>query len=89
VLAAGRIARVEDFVGRIADGVVRWNATAAATWLRQLDAGVIDGTATGVGRMTETLSQDLSMSVSGHAQYYALIMAAGVLAAIAFVIFAS
>jgi len=88
-LAAGWIARVEDFVGRIADGVVRWNATAAAARLRQLDAGVIDGTATGVGRVTETLSRDLSMLVSGHAQYYALIMAAGVLAAIAFVIFAS
>jgi len=88
-LAAGGIARVEGLVGRIADAVVRWNATGAAARLRQLDAGVIDGTATGVGRVTETLSRDLSMSVSGHAQYYALVMAAGVLAAIAFVIFAS
>lgn len=88
-LAAGGIARVEGFVGRIADGVVRWNATHAAARLRQLDAGVIDGTATGIGRVTETVSRDLSMSVSGHPQYYALVMAVGVLAAIAFVILAS
>jgi multicomponent Na+:H+ antiporter subunit D len=88
-LAAGGITRVEGFVGQIADGAVRWNATDAAARLRELDARVIDGTATGVGRVTETLSRDLSMSVSGHAQYYALVMAAGVLAAIAFVIFAS
>jgi hypothetical protein len=50
---------------------------------------VIDATATGVGRLTQALSQVLSRAVSGHAQYYALLMAAGVLAAIAFAVFAS
>jgi hypothetical protein len=33
------------------------------------------------------MSQSLRMTVSGHAQYYALIMAAGVLAAIALALF--
>jgi multicomponent Na+:H+ antiporter subunit D len=85
-LAAGGLARVEGFVGRIPDEVMRWSVGVAAR-LRQLDARVIDGTATGVGRLTQALSQTLSTGVSGHAQYYALVMAVGVLVAIAFVIF--
>jgi multicomponent Na+:H+ antiporter subunit D len=85
-LAAGGLARVEGFVGRIPDEVMRWSVSVAAR-LRQLDARVIDGTANGVGRLTQVLSRNLSTSVSGHAQYYALIMAAGVLVAIAFVVF--
>jgi multicomponent Na+:H+ antiporter subunit D len=88
-LAEGGLARVEGFVGRTSDVVLRWHAVDAATRLRQLDARVIDGAMTGVGRLTQALSRHLSATVSGHAQYYALVMAAGVLAAIAFVIFAS
>ena len=76
-------------MGQISDVVMQWQAFGAATRLRQLDARVIDGTATGVGRLTQTASQGLSAAVSGHAQYYGLIMAAGVLAAIAFAVFAS
>jgi multicomponent Na+:H+ antiporter subunit D len=85
-LAAGGLARVEGFVGRIPDEVMQWSVGVAGR-LRQLDARVIDGTATGVGRLTQTLSQTLSTRVSGHAQYYALVMTVGVLVAIAFVIF--
>jgi multicomponent Na+:H+ antiporter subunit D len=85
-LAAGGLARVEGFVGRIPDEVMQWSVGVAAR-LRQLDARVIDGTANGVGRLTQALSQNLSTAVSGHAQYYALVMAVGVLVAIAFLVF--
>ncbi len=88
-LAAGGLARAERLVGQISGVVVQWQVFAAATGMRQLDARWIDGTATGVGRLTQALSQVLSRAVSGHAQYYALLMAAGVLAAIAFAVFAS
>jgi multicomponent Na+:H+ antiporter subunit D len=86
-LAEGAIARVEGFVGQISDVVVQWHVVRAAAGLSQLDVRVIDGTAAGVGRVTQAMSRGLSMAVSGHAQYYALIMAAGVLMAIAFAVF--
>jgi hypothetical protein len=41
----------------------------------------------GVGRVTQALSRGLRLGVSGNAQHYGLIMAAGVLVAIAFAIF--
>jgi hypothetical protein len=59
----------------------------AAGRLSQLDVRAIDGTAAGVGRLTQIVSRSLSMTVSGHAQYYALAMAAGVLMAIALAVF--
>jgi hypothetical protein len=59
----------------------------AAALLRELDAQVIDATAVGVGQLTQAMSQSLRATVSGHAQYYALIMAAGVLGAIALAVF--
>ena len=66
---------------------------AATAWraprLRRLDARVIDRTAVGVGLVTQGLSRDLSGAVSGHAQHYGLIMAAGILAAIALAVFGS
>jgi hypothetical protein len=37
----------------------------------------------GIGRLTQTLSQSLRVAISGHAQHYGLIMAAGVLMALA------
>jgi multicomponent Na+:H+ antiporter subunit D len=85
----GGLARVEGLVGQIVDVVMQHPVLGAARRLREVDARVIDATAVGVGRLTQVLSRDLSGSVSGHAQHYALIMAAGVLAAIAFAIFAS
>jgi multicomponent Na+:H+ antiporter subunit D len=86
-LAEGAMARAEAAVARVSGLVMQWNAVTAASRLRQLDARVIDGAATGVGLLTEKVSRGLSLAVSGHAQHYALIMAAGVLAVIAFVIF--
>jgi hypothetical protein len=58
-----------------------------AALLREIDAQVIDATAVGVGQLTQEMSQSLRTTVSGHAQYYALIMAAGVLGAIALAVF--
>jgi multicomponent Na+:H+ antiporter subunit D len=87
-LAERGIARVERSVGQVPDTVMQWNAIRAAGRLSQLDVRVIDGTAAGVGRLTETVSRRLSMAVSGHTQYYALVMTAGVLIAIALAVFA-
>src|SRR5437867_408326 len=79
---------VEGAVGQIYDVVMRRFVLGIASRLREVDARVIDTAAVGVGRLTERLSRDLSISVSGHAQHYGLLMAAGVLAAIAMAVFA-
>jgi multicomponent Na+:H+ antiporter subunit D len=81
------LAPVQNYVGRISDTVMEWQVVRAAGRLSQLDVRAIDGTASAVGRLTQTVSRGLSMTVSGHAQYYALAMAAGVLMAIAFAMF--
>jgi multicomponent Na+:H+ antiporter subunit D len=88
-LAEGGIARVEGFVARVSDAVVQWQVLRAATRLSQLDVRVIDGTVEVVGQVTQTVSRGLTVAVSGHAQYYALVMAVGVLIAIALAVFAS
>lgn len=85
--AEGGLARLERFVGRISDVVIQRQVLGAAARLRNLDGRVIDGAAVGVGRLTETVSRGLSIAVSGHAQHYGLIMAAGVLIAIAIAVF--
>jgi multicomponent Na+:H+ antiporter subunit D len=89
VLAASRneLTPVEGVVGQVYDVVMRRFVLGLGARLRELDARVIDSAAVGIGRLTEMLSQDLSVSVSGHAQHYGLIMAAGVLAAIAMAVF--
>jgi len=79
---------IEDRVGQVYDVVMRRFVLGAAARLRELDARVIDSAAVGVGTLTEALSKDLSISVSGHAQHAGLLMAAGVLAAIAIAVFA-
>ena len=86
-VSRGGLARVEGFVGQIYDVVMQRPVLGAAALLREFDARVIDATAVGVGRLTQTLSQGLRIAVSGHAQHYGLIMAAGILAAIALAVF--
>jgi len=81
------LARLDGVVGQIYEVVMRRTVLGAAAILRELDARVIDATAVGVGRLTQTMSQSLQTTVTGHAQYYALIMAAGVLAALALAVF--
>jgi multicomponent Na+:H+ antiporter subunit D len=81
------LARVEGFVGQIYDVVMQRQVLGSAARLRELDTRVIDATAEGVGRLTQTLSGALRNAVTGNAQHYGLVMAAGVLAAIAFAMF--
>jgi multicomponent Na+:H+ antiporter subunit D len=85
--AQGGLARLDGVVGQIYEVVIQRPVLGAAALLRELDARVIDFTAVGVGRLTQAMSQSLQTTVTGHAQYYALIMAAGVLAALALAVF--
>ncbi len=83
-MAQGPLARFESgFVGQIYEFVVRRPVLGAASLLRKLDTRVVDAAAVGVGRLTEALGQVLKTTVSGHAQHYGLIMAAGALALLA------
>jgi multicomponent Na+:H+ antiporter subunit D len=86
-LAEGGMTRVEGVVSRMSDAVVQWHALRAAGRLSELDVRVIDGAAVGVGELIARVSRGLSLAVSGHAQYYALVMTAGALAAIALAVF--
>lgn len=83
----GALARLDGVVSQISDRVVQRHLLPASTRLRELDARVIDATMVGIGRLTEALSRGLRLGVSGNAQHYGLIMAAGILVAIAFAIF--
>lgn len=85
--AQGTLARGEGFVAQISDGVMQRYVLGAGVRLRELDARVIDAKAVAVGRVTQAVSTGLSAGVSGHAQHYGLIMAIGVLAAIAIAVF--
>jgi multicomponent Na+:H+ antiporter subunit D len=86
-LSRGVLARAESAVGEIYDGVVRWGVLAVAGRLREIDLRGLDAIVDGVGRVTQAVSRSLSLTVTGHAQHYGLIMAAGVLVAIALVFF--
>jgi multicomponent Na+:H+ antiporter subunit D len=85
----GGLGRLEGLVAQLSDVVMQRQVLGAAARLRELDTRVIDATAVGVGRLTQTLSRGLSIAVSGHAQHYGLIMAIGVLVAIALAVFGS
>ena len=80
-LAQGPLARLEaGFVGEIYEAVVRRPVLGVANVLRKLDSRVVDSAAVGVGRLTQVSSQILKTTVSGNAQHYGLIIAAGVVA---------
>jgi multicomponent Na+:H+ antiporter subunit D len=80
-LVRGPLARLEHgFVAKIYDFVIRRPVLGAAQLLNRLDSLVVDSGLVGVGRSTRSLSQVLKAGVSGHAQHYGLIMAAGILA---------
>ncbi|MBI4475523.1 MAG: Na+/H+ antiporter subunit D, partial [Acidobacteria bacterium] len=83
----GALARLEGAVAQVSVVVVQRHLLWAAERLRRFDAHVIDAALVGIGRSTETLSQTLRLQVSGNAHHYGLIMAAGVLAALAIAIF--
>jgi multicomponent Na+:H+ antiporter subunit D len=84
----GGLARTEHAVAQISDVVMRRLVLDLAARLRDLDARVIDGSAVGIGHVTESSSRRLSTGVSGHPQHYGLFMTAGVLAVVAFAMFA-
>ena len=82
--AEGPLSRLESgFVGQIYEFVVRRPVLGVARLLRKLDTRVVDAAAVSVGRLTQTFSQILKTTVSGNAQHYGLIMAAGAMALLA------
>ena len=82
------LVRAENVLAAAYEGFVRRPLLGAAARLRQVDASVVDRAAEGIGNITDAVSQSLKMAVTGHAQYYGLMMAAGVLMAIAIAMFA-
>jgi multicomponent Na+:H+ antiporter subunit D len=82
------LVRAERLLGDTYEGFVRRPLLGTAVWLRQVDASVVDRAAEGIGNITDAASQSLKMVVTGHAQYYGLMMAAGVLMAIVIAMFA-
>ena len=87
-IVRGPLARIEyGFVGEIYEFVVRRPVLGAANFFRKLDTFVVDSAIVGVGRSTESFSQILKTVVTGNAQHYALIMAAGILALLALAVF--
>jgi len=88
-LVKGPLTRLEyGFVGEIYDFVIRRPVLGAANLLRKLDGRVVDSALVGIGRSTQSLSEMLKTMVSGHTQHYGLIMAAGILALVAWAVFA-
>ena len=82
------LARVEHLLAYVYEGVVSGLLLGTAAWLRQVDASVVDRAAEGIGNTADSVSQRLKLAVTGHAQHYGLLMAAGVLMAIAIAIVA-
>jgi multicomponent Na+:H+ antiporter subunit D len=82
------LARIESLLAEGYEALIRGPLLGAAARLRQVDASVVDRAAEGIGNVTDAVSQSLKLAVSGHAQYYGLVMAAGVLMAIAIAFFA-
>jgi multicomponent Na+:H+ antiporter subunit D len=82
------LARIESLLAESYEALIRGPLLGAAARLRQVDASVVDRAAEGIGNVTDAASQSLKLAVSGHTQYYGLVMAAGVLMAIAIAFFA-
>ena len=86
-LAEGPLVRAEASVGQGYDVVMQGPVLGVAAQLREIDLRGVDAMMVGIGRLTQAVSRGLTLAVSGHAQHYALIMAAGILAAIALAVF--
>jgi multicomponent Na+:H+ antiporter subunit D len=80
------LGRLEALGNQAYEGALQRPLLGLAAVLRKLDAAVIDAAATGLARLIEAMGQGLRVTTSGHTQYYGLIMAAGVVAAIAFAV---
>jgi len=80
-LVRGPLSRLEyGFVGQIYESVIRQPVLGVANLFRKIDSFVVDSALVGVGRSTQNFSRVLRTAVSGNAQHYGLIMAAGILA---------
>jgi multicomponent Na+:H+ antiporter subunit D len=77
------LTRVENVLARCYEGVIRGLLLGVAQTLRDIDSLMIDRAAVGIGLATASASQKLRMRVTGHAQFYGLLMAAGMLIAMA------
>jgi multicomponent Na+:H+ antiporter subunit D len=87
-LVQGPLARLESgFVGEIYEFVMRRPVLGVANLFRELDSFVVDSAIVGLGRSTQSLSQVLKTVVSGNTQHYGLIMAVGIMALLALVVF--
>ena len=83
-LARGPLSQFESgFVGQIYEFVIRRPVLGLAEIVRNIDSLVVDSTWVGIGRFTRNFSEVLKTTVSGNAQHYGLVMAAGVLALLA------
>jgi multicomponent Na+:H+ antiporter subunit D len=85
--AQGPLARAEGVVGQLYDVVMQRGVLAVAAGLREIDLRGVDAIMIGVGHVTQAVSRGLTLGVSGHVQQYGLMMAAGILAVIAFAVF--
>jgi len=74
-----------DFVGQVYEFVIQRPVLGVARFMRGFDRVVVDFGIVGVGRVTQILSGIVRTAVSGHAQQYGLIMAAGILAVLIWV----
>jgi multicomponent Na+:H+ antiporter subunit D len=86
-VAQGALARLEGSVGRASDVVMQRFVLGVGTELRNVDLRGVDAMMVGIGRLTEEISRDLTVTVSGHVQRYGLIMAAGILVVVAVAVF--
>jgi multicomponent Na+:H+ antiporter subunit D len=82
------LVRVEGALTVAYEGFIRIVLLGTAARLRQVDASVVDRAAEGIGNSTAAVSQSLKLVVTGHAQHGGLLMAAGVLIAMAIALFA-
>jgi multicomponent Na+:H+ antiporter subunit D len=85
--AQGPLARAEGVVGQLYDVVMQRGVLAVAAGLREIDLRGVDAIMIGVGHVTQAVSRGLTLGVRGHVQQYGLMMAAGILAVIAFAVF--
>ena len=84
----GALARLEGSVSRVSDVVMQRFVLDIGAQLGNIDLRGVDAIMEGVGRVTEEVSRDLTLTSTGHVQRYALVMAAGILAGVALAVFA-
>jgi multicomponent Na+:H+ antiporter subunit D len=85
--ARGPLAHLESgFVGQIYEFVIQRVVLGIGTIFLRIDNRVVDPTLVGVGRSTQSFGQVLKTVVTGNAQHYGLMMAAGILALLALAI---